>query len=131
MPRFNVEADGKWACFSTMVDGFITPFMPLDEYNEWRKKEYGIHCGSVEHANRMTLAEALFDLSLNKDDKEICDNLRECGLFDTREEMEEENEEKEPQTVACNLPLEIANITLRNEATGEVWAKIIPASQTE
>ena len=66
---------------ATIVDAFITKFMPLEKYEEWRKKEYGVHCGTVEQANQMTLAQALFNLSLSNDDKEICDNLRECGLL--------------------------------------------------
>lgn len=43
MPRYNVQRpDGMWACFSSICDGFITEFMPKDEYEEWRKKEYGV-----------------------------------------------------------------------------------------
>lgn len=31
MPRFNVEADGEWACFSSIVDAFVTPFMQKED----------------------------------------------------------------------------------------------------
>lgn len=41
MPRFNVELDGKWACYSGISDEFITPFMTLEEFEKWRDKEYG------------------------------------------------------------------------------------------
>lgn len=37
MPRYNVEYNGKWACFSSIVDGFVTEFMNKSEYEEWRK----------------------------------------------------------------------------------------------
>jgi hypothetical protein len=42
MPRYNVKNNkGEWACFSSIVDDFITDFMPKDEYEKWRKEEYG------------------------------------------------------------------------------------------
>lgn len=81
MPRFNVEADGKWACFSSVTDEFITPFMPYDEYDEWRDEQYGLSRTPLESSNRKTLAEALFALSLNHTDDQICDNLRAAGLL--------------------------------------------------
>lgn len=40
MPRYNVEHKGKWACFSSVVDDFITWFMPKTDYEIWRKEEY-------------------------------------------------------------------------------------------
>lgn len=58
MPRFNVNHDGKWACFSTVVDDFITPFMPLDEYEKWRQEQYGANCSPVYEANQMSYCEA-------------------------------------------------------------------------
>lgn len=82
MPRYNVEADGEWACFSGIVDAFITPFMPLNEYEKWREAEYGKDNAPLEQANKMSLKDALFRLSLNKDDDEIVKNLREAGLID-------------------------------------------------
>lgn len=85
MPRFNVEADGEWACFSSVVDAFITPFMQKEEYEKWRADEYGEENVPLEKANKMSLKEALFDLSLNKTDDEIIRNLREAGLIDSRE----------------------------------------------
>ena len=52
MPRYNVQnKEGKWACFSAIVDDFITDFMPRNEYQAWREREYGIHCGEIEDAN--------------------------------------------------------------------------------
>lgn len=62
MPRFNVQhpQTKEWRCFSTIVDGWITDWMPEDEYEAWRKEEYGRSCGSVyeRKGNRMTLEEA-------------------------------------------------------------------------
>lgn len=37
MPRYNIEYNGKWACFSSISDSFITEFMDKDVYEEWRK----------------------------------------------------------------------------------------------
>lgn len=81
MPRYNVEVDGKWACFSSVVDSFITPFMPLEEYEKWRDEEYGWSKEPLKSANKMSLKDALFSLSLNKSDREIMECMREAGLF--------------------------------------------------
>lgn len=88
MPRYNVEADGKWACFSSVVDAFITPFMPLEEYEKWRKSEYGKPTKPLDQANKITLTEALASLSLNKTDKEIVQNLRDACLMYEKHEVE-------------------------------------------
>lgn len=60
MPRYNVKnGKGEWACFSGIVDDFITDFMPREQYQAWRIKEYGIHCGEIEEANQMDFEEAM------------------------------------------------------------------------
>lgn len=60
MPRFNVQnCSGEWACFSSIVDDFITDFMPREEYQKWREKEYGANCGEIGQANIMDYKEAL------------------------------------------------------------------------
>ena len=81
MPRFNVEADGKWACFSSIVDEFITPFMPREEYEKWREEQYGSANVPIEQANQKTLAQALISLSNMHTDEQICKNLRAAGLL--------------------------------------------------
>lgn len=60
MPRFNVKrADGMWACFSTVVDDYITEFMPKDSYEEWRKEQYGVaNYQPAEECNIMDYEEA-------------------------------------------------------------------------
>lgn len=89
MPRFNVEADGKWACFSSIVDEFITPFMPREEYEKWREEQYGSENVPIEKANRKSLARCLVSLSLNHSDEEICNNLRAAGLLAPKPEDRE------------------------------------------
>lgn len=89
MPRFNVEADGLWACYSTIVDGFVTPFMPKADYEKWRQDEYGKGCGLAEDANRMTLAKALRKMSIANSDESIMQNLREVGIFYAGEDDKE------------------------------------------
>lgn len=87
MPRCNVESGGQWACFSTITDGFVTPFMPREEYEAWRKKEYaGNYIVSLDHANHMTLQDALMQLSLNRSDEEIMQCMRAAGLFAERDD---------------------------------------------
>lgn len=60
MPRFNVQhpQTKAWRCFSSVVDDWITDWMPEDEYEAWRMSEYGRKCGPVYESNRMTLEEA-------------------------------------------------------------------------
>ena len=67
MPRFNVFHNGMWACFSTIVDDFITQFMPLEEYEKWRDEEYGRSKCPLEIANRMDYAEALDAIDMHRD----------------------------------------------------------------
>lgn len=81
MPRFNVEANGKWACFSSITEEFITPFMPREEYEKWREEQYGAENVPIEQANQKSLMRCLFALSLNHGDEEICNNLRAAGLL--------------------------------------------------
>jgi hypothetical protein len=81
MPRYNVEADGEWACFSSVVDAFITHFMPLEEYEKWRVAEYEKSNVPLAESNKRTLKECLFSLSLNKSADEIYTNLVESGLM--------------------------------------------------
>jgi hypothetical protein len=88
MPRYNVEADGEWACYTSISNGFITPFMPRKDYENWRKKEYGNNCNSLQSSNRMSLKEALYNLSLNKSDNEIISCLREAYLIDNPQKQE-------------------------------------------
>lgn len=89
MPRYNVEADGKWACFSTVVDDFITQFMERKDYEEWRQDQYGRDNVPIEQANQMSLARALRYISLYHTDEEILISLRECGLMHNRKDLEE------------------------------------------
>ena len=51
MPRYNVQnpETKEWACFSSIVDDYITPFMDEETFKIWRLAEYG------EDANRTPL----------------------------------------------------------------------------
>ena len=81
MPRYNVEYNGKWACFSSIVDAFVTGFMDKTEYEEWRKKEYGLHdYEPAEKRNMMSMEEAISFIRLNRTHKEAVKCLSECGL---------------------------------------------------
>ena len=84
MPRYNVELDGEWACFSGVVDAFVTPFVPRGDYERWRLDEYGYYCMPLELANRMTLREAMDRLCATHGWYEILQNLRDAGLIPER-----------------------------------------------
>lgn len=81
MPRYNVEYNGKWACFSSIVDAFVTGFMDKAEYEEWRKKEYGLHdYEPAEKRNMKSMEEAVISICLNMTHEEAIEHLIKCGL---------------------------------------------------
>lgn len=90
MPRYNVNIEGnKWACFSSIVDEFVSDILDKEEYEEWRKKEYGLaNYKPAEECNQMSLAECLSTMKLNRTDKEFCNCLRDVGLIYKDEDIE-------------------------------------------
>ena len=60
MPRYNVQhpKTGEWRCFSSVIDDWITDWMDEERYEQWRRFEYGKHCGTVRESNIMDLKEA-------------------------------------------------------------------------
>lgn len=82
MGRVNVEYNGKWACFSSIVDALITPFMDKEAYVEWQKKEYGIYCSPINERNTITIQEAVGHIRLNHDTEESLEILTDSGLSD-------------------------------------------------
>jgi len=80
MPRFSVEYKGKWACYSTIVDAFITDFKSKDEHESWRRIEYGTEWEPIENCNVWTMAEAIENSMLNRCKVEIVDNLVKHGI---------------------------------------------------
>ena len=53
MPRYNVRSESKWACFSSISEEFITPFMSFTDYEKWRDEEYGLSKKPLEFAAKM------------------------------------------------------------------------------
>lgn len=81
MPRYNIEHNGKWACFSAISDGFITEFMDKDTYEKWRKLEYGLkNYEPAENCNMATIDYAVHSIRLNRNREEAMKCLLECGL---------------------------------------------------
>jgi hypothetical protein len=72
MPRFNVRhpKTGKWRCFSSISDDWITGWMSEEKYECWREREYGINCGPVREANQMTLEEAERIIKIREESEE-------------------------------------------------------------
>ena len=81
MPRYNVQReDGKCACFSSVVDAFITPFLDEEEYENWRKEEYLKDFRPVKDGYKQTLSDTLDSLCLNKTFNEVLENLKFAGI---------------------------------------------------
>lgn len=88
MPRYNVEYNGKWACFSSIVDAFVTGFMNKAEYEEWRIKEFGLYdYEPAEKCNMMSMEEAVDSIRFYMERDEAIEHLIKCGLH--REVCEE------------------------------------------
>lgn len=69
MPRYNVEVKKNiWKCFSTIVDDFVTEEMSEEDYQKWRKEQYGVHCGEIRDSNIMSLEEAFELIELTRGD---------------------------------------------------------------
>ena len=87
MPRWNVQReDGKWACFSTIVDAYITGFSDEEEYENWRKEEYGRSWEPARRCNLMSVDETLDALCMNRSYAEVIEQLSFVGL-DTPENI--------------------------------------------
>lgn len=81
MPRFNVEYNGRWACFSSITDSFITTFAEKEGYEAWRKIEYGLHDYVVaEKRNVMSMEEAVFSIRLNRSHEQALETLLQTEL---------------------------------------------------
>jgi len=81
MPRYSVEHNGKWACFSTISDQFIRPFSDKADHEAWRLLEYGrADYLPAEKCNMMTIGEAVSDASLYNEKEDVINNLVEAGI---------------------------------------------------
>ena len=80
--RYNINYNGMWACFSGIIDAFITKFMNKDDYEEWRKIEYGPYYTDelAEGRNIETMDYAVVHIRLNRDREEAMECLLETGL---------------------------------------------------
>lgn len=128
MPRYNVNHRGKWACFSSISDNFITPFMNKSDYEKWRKQQYGIfNSRPAEQSNIMTMKEAVLSIRLNRTHNEALECLLESGLprgecekilYDTETEcycpnLQENGKYKCPN---CGNEVEKGRVSCRNES---------------
>lgn len=87
MPRFNVEYKGLLACFSSVVEDFITPLMSLEAYERWRIKQYGRSGRTpLGHVNVMTMHEAIASMKMNKSHDDVAERLREMGIEEDERE---------------------------------------------
>ncbi|HZK71038.1 MAG TPA: hypothetical protein VFD03_05890 [Clostridia bacterium] len=86
MPRYNVNYKNKWACFSSVVDGFVSKFMDGEDYDAWRKCQYGNEYIPIEHSNQMTMKEAVSSIRMHDSHDESVKQLIGCGI--SQEESE-------------------------------------------
>lgn len=93
MPRYNVEINGKWACFSTITDSFVSGIMPIDVYEAWREQEYGRNNIPLERANQMPFVEALERMWLNNSPEDFCENLVSCGILERKTDWEDDSDD--------------------------------------
>lgn len=87
MGRANVDYNGKWACFSSIPDAFITEFMDRSKYDEWRKSEYGHNMVEISKLNTFTITQAGFCILLNRTHEDAVKELLVAGLSKTESEQ--------------------------------------------
>lgn len=82
MPEYNVEHNGKWACYSSISDSFKTAFMPKAEYEQWLLTEYGRRGFVPVEGSKMNMSieEAVCDASTFHTSEEVIDSLVEAGI---------------------------------------------------
>lgn len=81
MGHYNVRYEDKWACLSTIVESLITPFMSIEEYEKWRKEEYGrANYKPMQERNTIDIKEAIESMCLNHTHKHVINTLIDCGL---------------------------------------------------
>lgn len=79
MPRYNVCYKGKWACYSSVVDDFITEFMPVSSYELWRSFVYGNAKRSLRE-NCMSIDDAVLGMCLNEKPDDIMKKAKQLGI---------------------------------------------------
>ena len=82
MSIYNVDYNGKFACFSSISENFITHFMNKEDFKEWLKKEYHLENPSLDE-RKIDLKDAIFYISLNRTFEESLINFKKCGLDET------------------------------------------------
>lgn len=88
MGRYDVKYKGKWAAFSTITDSFITMFTDKEQYEKWRKEEYGrMYYSPVKEANAKTIEDMTFSIRLNRNHEEALKCLRDAGLSSEESEQ--------------------------------------------
>ena len=74
MPRFNIEHEGKYFVYSSIVDNFIGEFDTFEELQKWRKQEYKCDCSEKTFeeldANKMSYEEAKERIKLHHGEEE-------------------------------------------------------------
>lgn len=84
MGRSNVEYNGKWACFSSVTDSFITEFMDKELYESWRIEEYGrARILSPLDQYPLDLDEAVSNIRLNRSIEQTLAILMEAGISES------------------------------------------------
>lgn len=79
MGRCNVVYKDKYACFSSIVDDFITEFMRKEDYEVWRLLEYGKHLRPIE-INMQSMDDVSFSIRLNRRHDEAIECLIDSGI---------------------------------------------------
>jgi len=87
MSRYNIEYNGKWACFSTISDLFVSPFKSKNGYSQWRLNEYGlVNLTPINQCAVATMEDAIGGASLNRSKREVIENLIWAGISESEAE---------------------------------------------
>ena len=86
MGTCNIEYKGKYACFTSVSDAFMTEFMNKDDYEEWRLSRFGDDLRPIEY-NLKSMEKAAFWIRMNRSQAEAIECLLDCGLSEEEAEQ--------------------------------------------
>lgn len=103
MPRYSVEYLGKWACFSTITESFITEFLDKEKYEFWCSKQFK-ESNLSNNYKIIAFRKAISIIHLNRNCSETIKCLVQSGIPD-----------KECRKIVWQCELELYGPIVRND----------------
>lgn len=97
MGRCNIQNpnDGKWRCWSTVVDNWVSDWMTEEDYKQWlvdeatRATKEDIEIFGIQKSRFITYADCVYDLAFSNFCKKCKDRFEKCDECDYNIPVEE------------------------------------------